>query len=90
MTKTARHKALNDEFFTWCNETFPGCVIDDSEGYGRVYIYPKLGLHGIEYHLSRHDVISMSWGNDDECHYINGVVDRMELKLEELCRKYDL
>ena len=87
MTKTAKHTELNMEFFTWCNEQYPGCVIDNSEGRGRVYITPHLRHGTIEYHLSRHDVFKFTWLPDD---YVNEVIEKMELKLEELCRKYDL
>ena len=69
MTKTQQHKELNKKFFKYVKENYPEYEIDDSEGYGRVYLVPREGNgdESLEYHRSRHTITSYPWCSEETC-----------------------
>jgi hypothetical protein len=91
MTKKEMHREINTKFFMFVTEKFPHYIIDDSEGYGRVYLVSEeLNKDGrfdsIEYHLSRHEVV----GYNDNSDQAKDDEDMMRMFLEKLVARYEL
>lgn len=86
MTKKEMHREITTKFFMFIEKKFPQYDIDDSEGFGRVYLSHENGSDSIEYHLSRHEVVGFNdnsaQSKDDE--------NIMSTFLEELVAHYNL
>jgi len=74
MTQKEYHRQINSRFYAYIEENFPQYEIDDSEGYGRIYLIYK-GIMGsnlpavenknsIEYHQSRHDLCCFNMASE--------------------------
>lgn len=89
MTKKQIHQEINRRFYEHVNEKYPQLDIDDSEGYGRIYLVFKdkklNGYDSIEYHQSRHD-INYAFCEDKTIQIAN----ELELFLNELLKQYNI
>ena len=68
MTQKEYHRQINSRFYAYVEENFPQYEIDDSEGYGRIYLIPKAESRrnddSIEYHQSRHDLCCFNMASE--------------------------
>jgi hypothetical protein len=86
MTKKEIHKEINSRFYSYVNGNFPQYQIDNSEGYGRVYLVANNSDDSIEYHQSRHDLCQMNWASAES----KKDVEIMEVFLNDLLKQYSL
>ncbi len=84
MTKKEINQEIRRRFYEMVEEKFPQYEIDDSEGYGRVYLVD--GRNAIEYHMSRHTLC----GYDSNSEQSKKDEDEMAILLERLVFDYNI
>ena len=88
MTKTQIKKAINKDVYTYVTERFPEFIIDDSEGYGRIYFVDSTSSNpaddSIQYHQSRHEVCTLNWASER----VKDVEHELESWINALLKQY--